>query len=68
MRFRCVESTADGRLTKGKIYVGSIVASHVGMVLGVTLGLRIVVFDDRGEWMTFNPKVFRPYPITGDEP
>lgn len=58
MTFRALCSTDDGRLTKGKIYLGGFV-SVIGGLLTST-GLRIVVWDDLNQWMTFDPKVFVP--------
>lgn len=63
MKFVALTSTDDGRLTKGRAYHGAIV--HVGNFSGnhpsaIPKGLRIVVFDDKFEWMTFNPNAFRP--------
>jgi hypothetical protein len=60
MKFISLVTTEDGRLQKGWTYMGGFVwktefIGHSGIVTG---GLRIVVFDGRGEWMTFDPKVF----------
>lgn len=54
MKFRAVISTDDGRLTKGQIYTGGFVYKSG------TNGLRIVVYDNKGQWMTFKPMVFEP--------
>lgn len=52
MKFVATMATADGRLTRGHVYFGNI--------LYLPSGIRIVVFDNRREWMTFNPDAFRP--------
>lgn len=65
MKFKATTTTEDGRLTKGKVYHGQIVMKDIkefgnfGMV--EYQGIRIVVFDNKCEWMTFNPSVFVPY-------
>lgn len=76
MKFRALEGTADGRITEGKVYHGNVVAvsvhlqEHYGTRLRgqqVRSELRVAVFDNRNQWMTFNPKVFRPEEITNTE-
>lgn len=53
-KFRAILSTDDGRLTKNKIYRGGFVSKY-------SAGrLRIVVWDNKDQWMTFDPKVFEP--------
>jgi len=52
MKFIATTSTDDGRLTNGKIYYGNLVY--------VPVGLRVAVFDNKGEWMTFSPSAFLP--------
>lgn len=53
-KFVATTSTDDGRLTKGKVYEGGFTTKYKGGFL------RIVVFDNTKQWMTFNPKVFIP--------
>ncbi len=52
MRFRARFSTEDGRLTEGKVYIGQLV--------GYAKNLRIAVYDNKGQWMTFNTLAFAP--------
>lgn len=59
MLLQAKTSTDDGRLTKGKVYHGEIVQTSLKAYSNDT-GLRFVCFDDCGEWMTFNLKVFIP--------
>lgn len=55
-QFKAVLSTDDGRLTKGQIYRGSFVyKGNTGYG-----GLRIVVWDNKQQWMTFKPLAFEP--------
>jgi hypothetical protein len=54
MKFVCVEDVGD-MLRKGSSYQGGFIWG--GKLGGV--GLRIVVFTDRGGWMTFDPAAFR---------
>lgn len=54
MKFKAIISTEDGRLTKGLVYYGGFVT------ITNSNSLRIVVHDNKGEWMTFDPKVFVP--------
>lgn len=64
MKFKAITSTDDGRLTAGKVYHGQIVLKDKSQE--TTFGKHdyqitsIVVFDDMGTWMTFNPSVFVP--------
>jgi hypothetical protein len=56
MKFKAKFTTKDGRLTEGKIYQG-------GFVWRGTKGyggLRVVVYDNKNEFMTFAPKAFEP--------
>lgn len=53
MRFKATVSTKDGRLKAGKNYQGSLVVNGNGF-------LRIAIYDNNGEWMTFDPVVFAP--------
>jgi hypothetical protein len=53
-KFIATTSTEDGRLTEGKVYEGGF------STRGQYGYLRIVVYDNKNEWMTFNPKVFKP--------
>lgn len=55
MKLVALTTTQDGRLKAGKIYYG-----HVIYVSTVEPGLRIVVYDDKQQWMTFAPTAFRP--------
>lgn len=50
MIYYATTSTADGRLTAGKRYVGMSVFNKDGQA-------RIAVYDNKSEVMTFNPKV-----------
>lgn len=59
MKFKAKTSTADGRLTKDKIYQGGFVMTNQYYGSG-QMCLRIIVYDNRNEWMTFDPKVFEP--------
>ncbi len=52
MRFKSITNTGDLRLRKGVVYEGSIIVTDKG--------LRICVYDELGQWMTFSPAVFRP--------
>lgn len=54
MYFKATCSLEDGRLIEGKIYYGTLVGK------GKYGDLRIVVYDEKKEWMTFDPKVFLP--------
>lgn len=54
MQFIATTSTDDGRLTQGKTYVGNLVTT------GKYGDLRIAIYDNKNEWMTFNPQVFKP--------
>lgn len=53
--FVATDSTADGRITGGKQYTGQLI-----YVSTIEPGLRVVVFDNKKEWMTFKPSLFRP--------
>lgn len=63
MNFVAIDSVPK-RITKGKIYSGNLVmktkGTRVDSVSNMTSKLRIAVFDDSGEWMTFNPVIFLP--------
>lgn len=54
MKFMARCSTDDGRLTAYQTYIGGFVTITNGN------SLRIVVYDNMNEWMTFDPKVFEP--------
>ncbi len=56
MKFMSLVSTDDFSLTKFKVYSG-------GFVMTPTGDLRIVIQDDLGQWMTFDPKVFKSVPV-----
>lgn len=58
MKFRAIEGTEDGRITRLMLYYGQIV--YVGHDGRGTPSVRICVFDNKQEWMTFNPKIFIP--------
>ena len=64
MKFKAVESD-EGRLTAGKTYYGSIVLKSEP-ALGHTVPprtthqVRIVVFNDKGEWREYRPSRFKP--------
>lgn len=60
MKFKAKLSTADGRLIKGNVYIGQVVYKSPHVLLGSSYGggLRIAVYDNTGEWMTFDPDVF----------
>lgn len=62
MKFTATLSTEDGRLTKGKEYQGDFISKVEGGWgnMASSSSLRIVVFDDKNQWMTFDPKVFVP--------
>lgn len=69
MRLIAKFSTADGRLTQGRVYIGQYlklpnpmpsIDPETGRNEGSTSD-RIVVFDDKSEWMTFHPKAFVPH-------
>lgn len=53
MGFVAMTSTEDGRLTKGRIYYGALLMKHDN-------ALRIAVYDNKGQWMTFDPNAFGP--------
>lgn len=62
MTFVAITSTEDGRITAGKTYDGMLIYKPI-VASGNTVegrGMRIAVYDNRFEWMTFNPKAFRP--------
>ena len=54
MKFMARRATDDGRLTAYQIYIGGFVTITNGN------SLRIVVYDNKSEWMTFDPSVFEP--------
>lgn len=58
MKFIAKITTQDGRLTAGFIYYGQIIT--VPVVGPIPAGLRIVVYDNKKQWMTFNSHVFEP--------
>lgn len=58
MKFLSLQTTDDGRLTKSAFYFGSIVMVYNRHIEKDEM--RIVVYDNKGEWMTFNPQVFVP--------
>ena len=63
MILKAITTTRDGRLTKGFSYVGQFVVLAPEDRIGKDdNGVRFLCFDDKGYWMTFNPKVFRPAP------
>jgi hypothetical protein len=53
MKLLCIESTKDGRLTRGTSYTGQFIYLNDGQ-------LRFLTYDNKSEWMTFNTKVFKP--------
>lgn len=55
MIFTALDSTPDGRITIGAHYHGQLV-----YVWPADPGLRIVVFDNKKEWMTYKPSLFKP--------
>lgn len=61
MKFRAVEEN-KGWITKGKEYVGSIVYHPDKKTEGSRSvhDIRIVVFDDTGEWRAFHRSTFVP--------
>lgn len=59
MKFLALESTQDGRLTKGKIYEGNLVGMGMKGDVIPQMVLRVAVYDNTGEAMTFSPKVFQ---------
>lgn len=61
MKFRAVTSTADGRILVGNIYHGGFVWRGADAGKGINSGLRVVVYDDKQEWKTFDPRIFVPY-------
>lgn len=56
--FEAIVSTGDGRLTKGKIYLGTNRVYCKGAAKSGTFK-RILVIDNLGEFMTFDPAVFK---------
>lgn len=58
-KFIASDSTSDGRITKGHVYDGGFVWRPQGHGQA-TEGLRIVVYDNKHEWMTFRPSIFKP--------
>lgn len=66
MKFIAICSTEDSRLTEGKIYLGNIVTIAEGWIGTPEFEQRIMVFDNKNEWMTFNPEVFRPAEVLND--
>lgn len=56
-KFIASDSTSDGRITKGHVYDGGFVWRPAGQQ---PEGLRIVVYDNKHEWMTFRPSIFKP--------
>lgn len=63
MKFKAITSTSDGRLTKGKIYRGQLIVVPKKYADSTGSGgpVRVIVFDDKGSWITFNPKAFIPW-------
>ncbi len=64
MKFMSKVSTGDGRLTAGVVYSGSIVFKPTLLPSGswqIQGELRIAVYDNKKEWMTFDPSVFALY-------
>jgi hypothetical protein len=62
MKFTCVEAD-EGRLTAGKIYHGQIILkseTRENVHPSWTHHLRIVVYDDRGEWGQYFASKFKP--------
>ena len=55
MWFKATDSTSDGRITAGGLYYGAVI-----YVSNFDPGLRVVVYDNKKEWMSFNPKIFKP--------
>lgn len=53
LKFRAKIGTADGRIIQGKIYQGTIIGDDF-------YSLRVCVYDERNEWMTFKPICFEP--------
>lgn len=47
-----VKSTLDGRLRRGQLYAGCVVSTPRGMRV-------LVSVDEKGERMTFDPRVFK---------
>lgn len=68
MKFIAKCTTDDGRLTNGEIYYGQLIwlpdaeLSWDSKDLSTMkrTHLRICVFDNKGDWMTFNPIAFIP--------
>ena len=61
MKFKAILTTSDGRITGGKTYVGSFVMKEKSIKpFAAPPGLRVVVFDNRKEWMTFDPDALIP--------
>jgi len=67
MKFIAKCSTDDKRLTANKIYSGQLLWKDVEVSSPYTQSgyrivpeLRICVYDDKGEWMTFSPSAFLP--------
>lgn len=63
-KFKAKTATDDGRLTAGRVYEGGFVVldkptleAHITRQFNP---LRIVVYDNKNEWMTFDPNVFEP--------
>lgn len=61
MKFQAVTATADGKISKNVIYSGGFVWRLSASAQGANSGLRIVVWDNKGQWMTFDPRTFKPY-------
>lgn len=60
MKFVAITGTDDHRLTRGKTYQGTIVFRPVCSSADERSSLRVVVFDNLGQWMSFDPAVFVP--------
>lgn len=60
MTFRALTSTADGRLSAGRLYEGmyTVVRDQRTPQGTIPGGPRVLVQDNTGQRMTFNPKVF----------
>ncbi len=60
MKFQAVESTEDGRLSKYRVYDGNLVYTLKSPENRISTGLRVAIYDNRNEWMTFNRRMFIP--------
>jgi len=58
MTFEAIDSTADQRISRGRVYSGQLL-----YVYPTDPGLRVCVYDNKKEWTTFKPSLFKPFTV-----